>query len=230
MRTKPSTFRALLGGGAQPSEIEKNPGPGINLWGATFMRTKLKALTVASLLLLLAVCTATSAGPTATVRGEATYRERLAVPPGAQLEVVLLDVSRAGAPAQVIGSVTLSDIGQPPYRFEIPYLTEHIVASHRYSVRATLTHQGQLLFTTDRTYPVITAGNPTEVQLLLRRVGARGPASAPGADRDDHGCIRSAGYSWCAREAQCVRPWELAKEKGFASSEEAFRAFCAGTR
>jgi len=194
------------------------------------MSKRPKPLTAASLLLLLSICTATSAGPTATVRGEATYRERIAVPPGAQLEVVLQDVSRADAPTQAIGSVTLSDIGQPPYRFEIPYLPEHIVASHRYSVRARLTHQGQLLFTTDRTYPVITAGNPTEVQLLLKRVGAQGPASAPGADRDDHGCIGSAGYSWCAREAKCVRPWELAKEKGFASTEEAFRAYCSGNR
>jgi len=218
------------GGGAQLSEIEKNPDPGINLWGAKVVRTKPTPLMAASLLLLLAVCNATSAGQTATVRGEATYRERLAVPPGAQLEVVLLDVSRADAPAQAIGSVTLSDIGQPPYRFEIPYLTEQIIASHRYSVRARLTHQGQLFFTTDRTYPVITSGNPTEVQLLLRRVGARGPASAPGADRDDHGCMRSAGYSWCAREAKCVRPWELAREKSFASTEEAFGAYCSGTR
>lgn len=182
------------------------------------------------LLLLLAVFATASAGPTATVRGEATYRERFAVPPGAQLEVVLLDVSRADAPAQAIGNVTLSDIGQPPYRFELPYVAQDIVASHRYSVRARLTHQGQLLFTTDRTYPVITAGNPTEVQLMLKRVGAQRPASAPGADRDDHGCTRSAGYSWCAREARCVRPWELAKEKGFASTEEAFRAYCSVTR
>ena len=61
------------------------------------MRAKPKPLAAASLLLLLAVCTETSAGPNATVRGEATYRERLAAPPGAQLEVVLLDVSRADA-------------------------------------------------------------------------------------------------------------------------------------
>jgi putative lipoprotein len=194
------------------------------------MTKRPKPLTAASLLLLLAICTTTSAGPTATVRGEATYRERIAVPPGAQLEVVLQDVSRAGAPAQAIGSVTLSDIGQPPYRFEITYLPEHIVASHRYAVRARLMHQGQLLFTTDRSYPVITAGNPTEVQLMLKRVGAQRPASAPGADRDEQGCIRSAGYAWCAREAKCARPWELANEKGFASTAEAFRAYCSGTR
>lgn len=194
------------------------------------MRTRLKPLTAASLLLLLAVSTTTSAGPTATLRGEATFHERIAVPPDAQLEVVLQDVSRADAPTQAIGKVTLSDIGQPPYRFEIPYLPENIVTSHRYSVRARLTHQGQLLFTTDRTYPVITAGNPSEVRLTLKRVGAKRPASAPGADRDEHGCVPSAGYSWCALEAKCVRPWELANEKVFDSTEEAFSAYCSRTR
>jgi hypothetical protein len=126
----------------------------------------------------------------------------------------------------VLGSVTLSDIGQPPYRFEIPYRPEQIIPSHRYSVRARLSRQGHLLFTTDRTYPVLTGGNPTEVHLILKRVGAQRQASTPGADRDEHGCIRSAGYSWCEREARCLRPWQLAKEKGFASSEEAFRAYC----
>jgi putative lipoprotein len=186
----------------------------------------LKPLGVTFLSLALGLCSMTSAAEPPTVRGEATYRERLAMPPGAQLEVVLQDISRADAPSPVLGSVTLSDIGQPPYRFEIPYRPEQIIPSHRYSVRARLTRQGQLLFTTDQTYPVLTGGNPAEVKLILKRVGVQRQASTPGADRDEHGCIRSAGYSWCEREARCLRPWELAKEKGFASSEEAFRAYC----
>jgi len=194
------------------------------------MCKKLKAVVMASLTLMLAACQTTKAEPTATVRGEATYRERIAVPPGAQLEVLLLDVSRADAPSQTIGGVTLPDIGQPPYSFEIEYRPDQIVSSHQYVVRARLMHDGRLLFTTDQAYPVITRGHPTEVQLVLKRVGAPPPASTPGADRDEHGCIRSAGYSWCAKEGKCVRPWELAKEKGFASTEEAFRAYCSGTQ
>jgi putative lipoprotein len=194
------------------------------------MCKKLKAVVMASLTLMLAACQTTKAEPTATVRGEATYRERIAVPSGAQLEVLLLDVSRADAPSQTIGGVTLPDIGQPPYSFEIEYRPDQIVSSHQYVVRARLMHDGRLLFTTDQAYPVITRGHPTEVQLVLKRVGAPPPASTPGADRDEHGCIRSAGYSWCAKEGKCVRPWELAKEKGFASTEEAFRAYCSGTQ
>ena len=172
---------------------------------------------------------ATEAGQSATVRGEATYRERIAVPPGTRFEVSLSDVSRADAPAETIGETVLADAGQPPYRFEIDYQPERIIASHRYAVRARLTHEGRLLFTTDQTYPVITDGHPSEVRLLLKRVAESRPADRPGSDRDAHGCIGSAGYSWCAREHRCARPWELAKEKGFASTEEAFRAYCSAT-
>jgi putative lipoprotein len=193
------------------------------------MDRRLKTMAVASLTLMLAACQTTKAEPTATVRGEITYRERIAVPPGAQLEVLLLDVSRADAPSETIGGVTLSDIRQPPYPFEIAYRPEQIIASHTYVVQARLTHQGRLLFITDQAYPVITRDHPTEVQIVLKRVGAPPPASTPGADRDEHGCIGSAGYSWCAKEGKCVRPWELAKEKGFASTEEAFRAYCSAT-
>jgi hypothetical protein len=31
----------------------------------------------------------------------------------------------------------------------------------------------------------------------------------PGSDRDSHGCIVSAGYSWCEPLQQCIRPWEI---------------------
>jgi hypothetical protein len=49
---------------------------------------------------------------------------------------------------------------------------------------------------------------------------------APGSDRDAHGCIPSAGYSWCAHPNKCERPWELAKANGFANTREAFDKFC----
>ena len=29
-----------------------------------------------------------------------------------------------------------------------------------------------------------------------------------GNDRDEHGCIGSAGYVWCEEKEQCIRPWE----------------------
>jgi hypothetical protein len=49
-----------------------------------------------------------------------------------------------------------------------------------------------------------------------------------GSDRDIHGCIASAGYSWCGRSNQCERPWELAKKEGFDNNREQFEAHCKG--
>ena len=47
-----------------------------------------------------------------------------------------------------------------------------------------------------------------------------------GADKDAHGCLPSAGYTWCAKMNQCVRPWELAEAKGFKVSAAEFDKFC----
>lgn len=34
------------------------------------------------------------------------------------------------------------------------------------------------------------------------------PDSLLGEDRDEHGCIPSAGYSWCEAKQKCLRVWE----------------------
>ncbi len=48
-----------------------------------------------------------------------------------------------------------------------------------------------------------------------------------GGDRDEHGCIGSAGYQWCASTSQCVRPWELAKTQNLSDvSTGSVAAFC----
>ena len=47
-----------------------------------------------------------------------------------------------------------------------------------------------------------------------------------GADRDAHGCIGSAGYSWCEKTAQCERPWELALKENVELSAHQFSQFC----
>ena len=52
------------------------------------------------------------------------------------------------------------------------------------------------------------------------------PPSLVGADKDKHGCIRSAGYLWCARTGECLRPWELAQKAGFANTPESFGDYC----
>lgn len=47
-----------------------------------------------------------------------------------------------------------------------------------------------------------------------------------GTEKDRHGCVQSAGYSWCQYTNRCERPWELAKQVGFANTIEKFETYC----
>jgi putative lipoprotein len=54
---------------------------------------------------------------TAQVTGTLTYRERIALPPGAVAEVWLLDTSLADAPSVEIAHQRIDDPGNPPIPF-----------------------------------------------------------------------------------------------------------------
>lgn len=43
---------------------------------------------------------------------------------------------------------------------------------------------------------------------LNTTVAATTTAMMPGSDRDSHGCIGSAGYTWCEAKQKCLRTWE----------------------
>ncbi len=122
------------------------------------------------------VCGSAWAG---TLQGTAAYRERIALPADAVFAVELQDVSRAGAPATVLGQSQLDPAGQPPFRFEIAYDDAVVQAGRRYTIRATIRHQGRLLFTTDRLYPVLDDRNtPLQIELMPVRGGQRpGPVA-----------------------------------------------------
>lgn len=82
------------------------------------------------------------------IRGEVWYRERMALPPGAEVVVTLEDQSRADAPATVLTDYTHTvDGGQPPYPFRLVYNPEAIDERMAYGVRARIVHDGELLFT-----------------------------------------------------------------------------------
>ena len=115
-----------------------------------------------------------------TQQGTATFRERIALPENAVFEATLEDISLADAPAIVLGRSKLNPAGQPPFRFEITYDDSAVRAGHRYAVRATIRHQGRLLFTTDRVYPVLDGGNePLEMLLMYVR---RAPQTRSGSN------------------------------------------------
>ena len=106
--------------------------------------------------------------PDASVRGSVTYRERLALTPGATLIVELRDVSYADASAPLIARQTISGPGQAPIEFEVAYNREDIDSRNRYSVGARIIESdGRLAFVNDTAYDVITHGNPDKMDMLL---------------------------------------------------------------
>ncbi len=106
--------------------------------------------------------------PNASVKGSVTYRERLALTPGATLVVELRDVSLADAPSRLIASQTIPNPGQVPIRFKVEYNRDDIDSRNRYSVTARVTESdGRLAFTNDTAYEVITRGNPSKVDMVL---------------------------------------------------------------
>ena len=115
----------------------------------------------------------------AEIKGQVVYRERMMVPPSAELEVQLQDISRADAMATVMASVLSQAEGGPPYAFTIEYDPARIDPRMRYALRATISVGDQLLFTTtDYIDPF--SGNPVEV--LVRRVAEPVSRGGPGLE------------------------------------------------
>ncbi len=108
------------------------------------------------------------------VGGTITWRERMALPPDAEITVRLQDVSRMDAPAVVLAEQRFAAAGrQPPYPFELSVDPARIDPRMRYTVSARVERQGQLLFINDTAYPVLTQGAGNTAQLVLVRTGPR---------------------------------------------------------
>jgi putative lipoprotein len=107
----------------------------------------------------------------AVVRGKASYRESITLPPDAVLEATLEQISRTDSKPDILETVRLEKLGAAPIQFEIPYDPAKIDESRSYRVRARIVRGDRLLFTTDQVYPVLTLGSDNETELLL--VGVR---------------------------------------------------------
>lgn len=118
---------------------------------------------------------------TQSLSGTVTYRERMALPPGAQVEIQLVDVSRADTPAEVLGEITFAPEGQVPVPFQLNYDDSRILPGHSYALQARITLDGQLLFTTALHHPVLTDEN-TATDILVQRVTAENETTAPTGD------------------------------------------------
>lgn len=82
-----------------------------------------------------------------TLIGEVFYRERKYLPPGAELHITLKEVSKVGASSTVVAESTTLLAGSQPYQFTLDYSPADIDAREQYTLHASITFYGELLFT-----------------------------------------------------------------------------------
>ena len=138
-----------------------------------------RRMAIALIALVVVLEAAPSMAKTRTLTGTVTYRERMALPPSAVVEVKLLDVSRADAPAGVTAQTVIRPRGQVPIPYRLTFNDVKIMPGHTYALRASIRAGGRLLFTSTTHQPVLTGG-PDQTEIFVQRV-AEQPSTPPGA-------------------------------------------------
>lgn len=123
-------------------------------------KTALSTAVIAGLLLSLSGCATTDGQKTSvektmaaqtiekqTITANVFYLQRIGLPPGAQVTLILEDISKVDMPAVVIAEQTITAASPPPYQLDVSYDAAKIKPQHRYALRANITLDGQLLFT-----------------------------------------------------------------------------------
>lgn len=132
-----------------------------------------------SLAVATAGCARESSAPTAearaveasatSIRGEASYPDRIRLPAGSRLRVQLIDNQLADTPMAVLADASF-EVGEPPFAFDLPFDPLRIRPGGSYGLHASLRlPDGELAFITDTRTEVV-PGDPASVTLALVRV------------------------------------------------------------
>jgi putative lipoprotein len=104
--------------------------------------------------------------------GTITYMQRIALPRDARVVVSLVDLSHGGSRDVVVAERQFEAAGQVPIGFELPYDSARIVREHTYGLRAQILVDGALWFINEQPEPVLTRGNSSGAQVLVRPAAA----------------------------------------------------------
>lgn len=145
------------------------------------MKVARAALAFLAALMLLALPGLASA-QAAAVSGTITYRDRIAIPANAVVTVQIAEVPAAGRPGAVIAEQRFTTNGaQPPFRYSITYDPARIDAAKQYTVQSNISVGGQLRYTTNSVYRVITGGAPVADVNMVLVATTRLPPTSGGA-------------------------------------------------
>ncbi len=133
---------------------------------------------LAGLLLAAAAPAAPALAAPRILRGTVAYRERMALPPRAVIEIKLLDVSLADAPSRTIAETRVSG-RRIPAPWTLRFDSRQIEPRHSYALQARILDGNRLLFITTERNSVFTGG-PDKTDIWVQRVAGedRPPAAA----------------------------------------------------
>ena len=114
-------------------------------------------------------CASPLHGQDGSLSGTVTYRERIALPQGATLHLVITESDGEPRGATTIAEQSVPTKGrQVPIRFSIGYCRSLIKPNLSYRLKAEISFRGQTWFTSDQV-EVLTRGNPDVVHLVMKR-------------------------------------------------------------
>ncbi|MGE0240841.1 MAG: YbaY family lipoprotein [Parvibaculaceae bacterium] len=108
-----------------------------------------------------------------TLRGTVSYRERIALPPHAILEVSLIDVTLADQPSGILGSVRVRTRNRMPIAYRLPFDDKRLRRGAAYALQARILVDGKAWFATPAPKPV--ANGPLQPDIVVRRVATQAP-------------------------------------------------------
>lgn len=111
--------------------------------------------------------------PAIVVEGTASYRERMALPRGAELRVQILDVAKA--PAEVLAEQVVRSGWQVPMPFALRLPKETSFEGRRLAIAARLVLAHQTLFALREPLPVAGTDFLKPIELVLERAGTPKP-------------------------------------------------------
>lgn len=117
-----------------------------------------------------------------TLDGTVAYRERVALPPNALIEVMLVDVSLADAKSVQLGAVTLKPEGQVPVAYQVSYDLNMVDPRHSYAVQAQIRVGDDVLWRTTQIFPALTRDAPETVDVVVERMPATHAVSLAGLE------------------------------------------------
>ena len=106
-------------------------------------------------------------GETVTVTGVVMYRQGMALTPEAVVQVDLRDVTRPDTDAPPLARQIIDKPGQVPIPFSLTCARAAIEPGRSYAVSARITDRGQLQFVTDARVPVLSAGLPGPIEIVV---------------------------------------------------------------